>query len=187
MAVYLVPVGEGRQIVLDKAIVFVGRHPECDVVLTRSRKVSRKHCCIAQVNDHFVLRDLGSMNGCSHNGTRVEREVRIALGDEISIGDVKYLLESRKTPVGRHEDSSLGERPHAANGASAGQAAPVDAAPRPDTDPPLPSHFSQDIPVPISDDADDGQFDFSEASDSEAPPGGPHEGENSRWLLDEDA
>ncbi len=36
-------------------IVFFGRAPECDVVLLDSRKVSRKHCCIAQIDDHFVI------------------------------------------------------------------------------------------------------------------------------------
>ena len=186
MAIYLVPVGEGRQSVLDKAIVFVGRHPECDVVLTRSRKVSRKHCCIAQVNDKFVLRDLGSMNGCSLNGKRVEREEVISLGDEISIGDVTYVLESRKTPPGRRLDSSIGDQPRGENGTPAGQPA---AAPGGEAVTPLPLDLSQDIPIPIPDDADDHQFDFSDSGESEVPrsDGSDDEGGGSRWLLDDDA
>jgi predicted component of type VI protein secretion system len=94
MAAYLEPIGEGRRIVLDKAVVFIGRAADCDVVLTRSRKVSRKHCCFAQVGDSYVLRDLGSMNGVRVNGKRVRNEVRLAFGDEVTIGDLRYILRS---------------------------------------------------------------------------------------------
>ncbi len=96
MAVYLVPVTPGHTIVVDKAVVFVGRHPDCDVVLTHSRKVSRKHCCICQVNETFVVRDLGSMNGIRVNGNRVKKEVRMNFGDELAIGDVCYTLQRHK-------------------------------------------------------------------------------------------
>ena len=56
---------------LDKPIVLVGRHQECDVQIN-SRKISRKHCCLAQVNDYVVVRDLFSTNGVRINGKRVE-------------------------------------------------------------------------------------------------------------------
>ena len=91
MAVYLIPVDKGRPIVLDKAVVFIGRHPECDVILKSSRKVSRKHCCLAQVESRIVIRDLGSMNGIRLNGERVKKEATVKLGDEITIGDVSYI------------------------------------------------------------------------------------------------
>ena len=61
---------------------------ECDVVLTGSRKVSRKHCCIAQIDDHFVVRDLGSLNGLRLNGAQVEREalLQAAKSKTVAIG-----------------------------------------------------------------------------------------------------
>lgn len=95
MTVYLVPNGPGHRIVIDKAIIFVGRLPDCDVVLTRSRKVSRRHCCFAQVNNQLMIRDLGSMNGVRVNGKRVDREMRISVGDEVSIGDLSYMVKSK--------------------------------------------------------------------------------------------
>ncbi len=101
MALYLVPKAEGRPIVVDKAVLFVGRHPDCDVILTKSRKVSRKHCCLAQVDDKFFLRDLGSMNGVAVNGQRVKREAPVNVGDEILVGDVPFVLqadEGRRRP-----------------------------------------------------------------------------------------
>ncbi len=96
MAIYLVPIDNGRPIVLDKAVVFVGRHPECDVILKDSRKVSRKHCCLAQVDDRIVVRDLGSMNGIRVNGRQVRKETTLRLNDELSIGDVTYRIKSRR-------------------------------------------------------------------------------------------
>jgi pSer/pThr/pTyr-binding forkhead associated (FHA) protein len=111
MPMYLVPVDEGEPIILDKAIMFVGRHPDCDLVLTHSRKVSRKHCCIAQINDSYVVRDLGSMNGVRVNDDAVQEEVRVRPGDELWIGDVGFRLEFRSVAPARKsgEDST---RPH---------------------------------------------------------------------------
>jgi pSer/pThr/pTyr-binding forkhead associated (FHA) protein len=96
MPIYLAPIEKGRRIVLDKAIVFVGRHPECDVVLARSRKVSRKHCCIVQVDKNFIIRDLGSMNGIRVNGDRIPRESVLKPGDEVAIGDCRYIFTVAK-------------------------------------------------------------------------------------------
>jgi pSer/pThr/pTyr-binding forkhead associated (FHA) protein len=94
MSLFLEPVSEGQKIPIDKAVVFFGRHPDCDVVLTRSRKVSRKHCCIAQVDNRLVIRDLGSMNGIKVNGKRVIKVKDLSLGDKVTIGDVVYRLKN---------------------------------------------------------------------------------------------
>lgn len=102
MQMVLTPLTGGEGIVLDKAILLFGRQPDCDVVLAGSRKVSRKHCCIAQIHDYFVVRDLGSMNGVRVNGVRIDREAKLKAGDEIVIGDVAFRLEladvSKRSP-----------------------------------------------------------------------------------------
>lgn len=96
MPAFLIPIDAGGSVVpLEKAIVLVGRQADCDVVLTHSRKVSRKHCCFAQVNDRWIIRDLGSTNGVSINGARIRKEHRLRLGDEIMIGDVRFKLHNR--------------------------------------------------------------------------------------------
>ena len=100
----LTPLDEGEPIAIDKAVTFFGRHPDCDVVLTRSRKVSRKHCCIAQIHDYYVVRDLGSMNGVRINEIEVGKEARLNPGDEVWIGDVGFRFEpgspQKKAPNG---------------------------------------------------------------------------------------
>lgn len=92
----LEPIAGGAQVPLDKAVIFFGRHPECDVRLTSSQKVSRRHCCVAQVNDRWVVRDLGSMNGITLNGDRVERQANLGVGDELVVGDIAFkVVEAR--------------------------------------------------------------------------------------------
>ena len=94
MPFHLVPAVDASQSVrLDKAVVLFGRHPDCDVVITSSRKVSRKHCCVAQINKGFVVRDLGSMNGVRVNGSRVKRSAPLHAGDELTVGDVVFHQE----------------------------------------------------------------------------------------------
>lgn len=128
MAVYLVPQTGGRSIVIDKAVVFVGRHPDCDVVINHSRKVSRKHCCICQVNDTYVVRDLGSMNGIRVNGKRVRKEARIAFGDEVSIGDVPFRLQKGKTAAKPPQKPAAKPAPRAAPRAGAAHSGAARAA-----------------------------------------------------------
>ena len=156
MALYLVPVDQGRPIVLDKAVVFIGRHPECDVVLKHSRKVSRKHCCIAQVDARVVVRDLGSMNGIRLNGERVQHEATVRLGDEVTIGDVAYLLQTHdavgrpRSPQPPNGRAAAAERPSARTPAP--PRVPAERSDPPRRDRPIikrPLVLSQDMPVPI--------------------------------------
>ena len=120
MHLYLMPVDKGRPIVIDKAVMFIGRHPECDLVITDSRKVSRKHCCVAVVENRLVLRDLGSMNGVRVNGRRVRKEATLRVGDEVKIGDVAFLVRDAtsvaQSPPGgerrpKRDTEQLPERP----------------------------------------------------------------------------
>lgn len=129
MQYQLVPaVDTSQPIRMDKAVVLFGRHPDCDVVITSSRKVSRKHCCVAQINHGFVVRDLGSMNGVRINGSRVKRSAPLRLGDELTVGDVAFHL--REAP---------------ANGKATKPRPSSPAGPKP-----VPKHLiSQDIPVVI--------------------------------------
>ncbi len=105
MPAQLVALTEGPNILLDKPILLFGRNPECDIQID-SRKVSRRHCCLAQVNDYLVVRDLGSTNGIRINGVRVT-EGKLRSGDEITIGNHRYQVRwdplearaSRPAPV----------------------------------------------------------------------------------------
>jgi predicted component of type VI protein secretion system len=87
----LVALSEGVNIPLDKPIVLIGRHQECDIQIP-SRKISRRHCCVALVADHLVVRDLGSTNGIRINGTKVV-EGNLQPHDELMIGNIRYQVQ----------------------------------------------------------------------------------------------
>jgi pSer/pThr/pTyr-binding forkhead associated (FHA) protein len=103
MVAVLQPVGEGKLIAIDRAVVLIGRGADCDAVITESPKISRRHCCMVQVDETYFVRDLGSMNGVWLNGERVNRESLIQTGDRVAIGDVEFLfhpnarIEAKKT------------------------------------------------------------------------------------------
>jgi len=98
MAIRLEPLGEGPLIPLDRPIVFVGRHADCDVRI-ESKKISRRHCCIVQLHDKLVIRDLGSTNGIYFNGQRVDEAV-IAVQEELQIANLRYqVVKGEPTPV----------------------------------------------------------------------------------------
>lgn len=87
---------EGVPLVLDKPIILIGRHPECDIQI-ESRKISRRHCCVAQVSTYLVIRDLDSTNGIRVNGVRVV-EGRLKPGDEVTIGNLRYQVSWESHP-----------------------------------------------------------------------------------------
>ena len=97
----------GRPIVLDKPILLVGRHPDCDVIIKDSPKISRKHCCIALVDHRFVVRDLDSMNGVFVNGDRVSHSHDLVNGDLLVIGDVPFAV----VKMGTAEEEKKAPRP----------------------------------------------------------------------------
>ncbi|MFL5242508.1 MAG: FHA domain-containing protein [Gemmataceae bacterium] len=90
MPVQLVALNAGPGIVVDQPILLIGRDLECDIQID-SRKVSRRHCVLAQVADYLIVRDLDSTNGIRINGVRV-KEGRLQLGDELTIGSLRYQL-----------------------------------------------------------------------------------------------
>jgi pSer/pThr/pTyr-binding forkhead associated (FHA) protein len=100
MSSRFVAIDDGPDITLDRAMIVVGRDPNCDTRLN-SLRVSRHHCCIAREDDEVVVRDLGSTNGIRINGMRVETG-SLRRGDELSIGHIRYRLE---------EDSEQGSDP----------------------------------------------------------------------------
>ncbi|MGE3807023.1 MAG: FHA domain-containing protein [Gemmataceae bacterium] len=96
MPAHLLALNEGANIPVDKQILLLGRDMECDIRLD-SRKISRRHCCIARVGDHLVVRDLGSTNGVRINGVRVV-EGRLKPGDELTIGNFRYQISFEDRP-----------------------------------------------------------------------------------------
>ena len=56
--------------------------------------MSKEHCHIELIEDGYVLKDLGSLNGTFVNGERV-KEHRLEPGDEITIGSTRIVFEPK--------------------------------------------------------------------------------------------
>ena len=97
MSFRLIPLirGTAPLIVLQRPVLLIGRHLECDVRIN-SPKVSRRHCCLAMAYDRVLIRDLGSRNGVRVNGRSVD-ESRLYDGDELAIGPILFRLETVET------------------------------------------------------------------------------------------
>lgn len=87
----------------------IGRSMHADISVGHL-SISGRHATIEAFEDHFIIRDLGSLNGLFHNGVKVE-SVALKKNETIWVGDVKVevvfdeLLP--KTSPGR----ALGESP----------------------------------------------------------------------------
>lgn len=70
----------------------IGRGNDCDLRL-RDPNISRHHCMIRVRPDEVTLRDLGSSNGTSVNGTRIIGQVVLQSGDEIRLGEFRCFID----------------------------------------------------------------------------------------------
>lgn len=76
---------------VDPGMLLVGRSAECDMVV-ESKKISRRHCCLALVKDKLFVRDLGSTNGCWQKGERRD-DFAVEEGQTFAIGDAEYRFQ----------------------------------------------------------------------------------------------
>ncbi len=69
--------------------ITIGRKEGNTIRLTE-RNVSRRHAKLVKENSAFTIEDLASYNGVKVNGRRIDGQVHLKAGDQLSIGD--YLL-----------------------------------------------------------------------------------------------
>jgi pSer/pThr/pTyr-binding forkhead associated (FHA) protein len=98
---------------LQRPVLLIGRHPECDIRLDLPQ-VSRRHCCLAMADDRLLIRDLGSRHGVRVNGRRVD-EARLLPGDEIAIGPLIYRLEDPTSRLPDPPQNAAAEPNHSKN------------------------------------------------------------------------
>jgi len=71
--------------------ILVGRLPDCDLVI-EDESVSKHHARLSWKAGMraAVVEDLDSLNGITHNGTKVQGQVSLFNGDEICFGAVRF-------------------------------------------------------------------------------------------------
>ena len=95
------------RILLDKEQCRIGRSREAEIWIDHAT-VSRLHAAIQVLEDHIVLKDLGSHNGTFLNGTKIAAPVTVRPRDEIQLGGIKLkLLPLASDRVGVQELESV--------------------------------------------------------------------------------
>lgn len=84
--------GETEQTLLESFPFTIGRNSDCDLQI-ESPKVSREHAVITRDLDGFRIRDLGSTNGTSLNGRRIE-QADLNDGDIVVIADLEFTFSA---------------------------------------------------------------------------------------------
>lgn len=83
---------DGQRVVIGPTGATVGRSRQCDIVLG-DPNVSRQHAEFRPRGGSWVLTDLGSTNGVSLNGRRINRPEVLQSGDAIELGTSRVTFE----------------------------------------------------------------------------------------------
>jgi pSer/pThr/pTyr-binding forkhead associated (FHA) protein len=81
----------GKEVAISAPRFFIGRSEECQLRVN-SDAISRRHCAITLEQGEVRIRDLGSRNGTYVNGTRIDGEHRIQMGDQLRVGPLEFLV-----------------------------------------------------------------------------------------------
>ena len=102
---------DGREIEIGEGITTLGRASDNDVSFISDSNVSRYHAEIETQGADFWLIELGSSNGTTVNGEKVETEVLLQNGDQILLGgssEVVFVTEEEESTKKEDEESSAG-------------------------------------------------------------------------------
>ncbi|MDG3006511.1 FHA domain-containing protein [Paludisphaera mucosa] len=102
----LLPVGGGDPIPLVKTEIVVGRRPACDIRLD-FENVSGKHAVLTMLNGLWHVRDMGSTNGTSVNGSRLSSPHSVMPEDELGFAGhlftIDYVPSGPESLISSHE------------------------------------------------------------------------------------
>jgi len=91
-------VDDGAQVSFDESLT-VGRHPDSDLCLDRGR-ISARHATLEWSGTRWRVRDLGSKNGTSVNGKKVQGTAPLKPGDLLRFGGAsRWQVEALAPPV----------------------------------------------------------------------------------------
>jgi pSer/pThr/pTyr-binding forkhead associated (FHA) protein len=86
------PLGGGDPVPLTKPELVVGRRASCDICLDYEN-VSGKHCVLRLIHGVWHVRDMGSTNGTTVNGSPIASDHSVLPDDELGIAGHFYHLD----------------------------------------------------------------------------------------------
>ncbi len=136
---------ETQALKLGSGVTTVGRQDDCQLRIN-SAQVSRKHCELFEKKGLLLVKDLGSSNGTLVNGKKVQGQRVLELGDELTIGGVKFRVEKG---VGGPTTASPGAPP---TGRKPSDTAVAEAVPGPSTKKKSDAELDIDLALDLIDD-----------------------------------
>ena len=83
----------GKHYPLGADTVTIGRHPDCEIAVMDSGRVSRRHAQIVRRGDSYYVKDMGSRNGTYLNGERVGEQLKpLRHGDRVKVCDLEFVF-----------------------------------------------------------------------------------------------
>ena len=86
----------GRELLLTRPVLTIGRAESCDLGLFGDPAVERLHARIARVDDHYLIADAGTPGGTYVNDQRVKGPTPLHSGDLIRVGDALIRFRERR-------------------------------------------------------------------------------------------
>jgi hypothetical protein len=86
----------GRELILTKPEITIGRAEECDIGLFGDPGVDKTHARILRKGESYVLADLGSAGGTFLNDERLSEPTRLRSGDSIRVGQTVLTFGERQ-------------------------------------------------------------------------------------------
>jgi pSer/pThr/pTyr-binding forkhead associated (FHA) protein len=108
--------------------ITIGRKEGNTIRLTE-RNVSRRHAKLMKANGAFTIEDLESYNGVKVNGRRIEGQVHLKAGDQLSIGDYLLALQLDAAEVADAQTAAVASPAAGGDAATAMIAAPTEPRP----------------------------------------------------------
>lgn len=99
--------GESSTHDLSRDETVIGRHPECTIQID-SNMVSRKHARIVRDGARFLVEDMGSGNGTTVNGVRIQTATPLAHDDRVKLGPILIRFIDQAAQVNRPPSSGGG-------------------------------------------------------------------------------
>jgi hypothetical protein len=89
----------GRELIVSKQEIVIGRAESCDIGLFGDNAVERTHARILRRDDSYLLVDADTLSGTFLNGLRITEPTPLRSGDEIRVGKNRLRFgERRKQP-----------------------------------------------------------------------------------------
>src|SRR5215831_7160096 len=106
-SIVILKAGESQTHDLNRDETVIGRHPECQIQID-SNMVSRKHARIVRDGARFLVEDMGSGNGTTVNGVRIQTATPLAHDDRVKLGPILIRFIDQAAQVNRPTSAGRG-------------------------------------------------------------------------------